>query len=122
MLNEVMSGTSSLRSEQLLGGLGLRVIQSKSEAGEDLADAKMEVKMEMEQPEEEEEVFSAYKESLKEDLHSKMYSVLRSGEVAEVCERSLVVGDVIILKYGDKIPTDGILLRSSELRVDESVS
>ena len=53
---------------------------------------------------------------------SKMYSVLRSGEVAEVCERSLVVGDVIILKYGDKIPTDGILLRSSELRVDESVS
>ena len=53
---------------------------------------------------------------------SKMYSVLRSGEVAEVCERSLVVGDVIILKYGDKIPTDGILLRSSDLRVDESVS
>ena len=53
---------------------------------------------------------------------TKMYSVLRSGEVAEVCERSLVVGDVIILKYGDKIPTDGILLRSSELRVDESVS
>ena len=35
MLNEVMSGTSSLRSEQLLGGLGLRVIQSKSEAGEE---------------------------------------------------------------------------------------
>ena len=53
---------------------------------------------------------------------SKTYSVMRSGEVVEVSERSLVVGDVIILKYGDKIPADGILLRSSELRVDESVS
>jgi len=51
---------------------------------------------------------------------SKTYSVMRSGEVVEVGERSLVVGDVIILKYGDKIPADGILLRSSELRVDES--
>ena len=53
---------------------------------------------------------------------SKKYSVMRSGGVVEVSERSLVVGDVIILKYGDKIPADGILLRSSELRVDESVS
>jgi len=51
---------------------------------------------------------------------SKTYSAMRSGEVVEVSERSLVVGDVIILKYGDKIPADGILLRSSELRVDES--
>ena len=53
---------------------------------------------------------------------SKKYSVMRSGGVVEVSERSLVVGDVIILKYGDRIPADGILLRSSELRVDESVS
>ena len=53
---------------------------------------------------------------------SKTYSAMRSGEVVEVSERSLVVGDVIILKYGDKIPADGILLRGSELRVDESVS
>ena len=53
---------------------------------------------------------------------SKTYSVIRSGEAVEVSEKSLVVGDVIILKYGDKIPADGILLRSSELRVDESVS
>jgi len=51
---------------------------------------------------------------------SKTYSTMRSGDVVEVGERSLVVGDVIILKYGDKIPADGILLRSSELRVDES--
>ena len=84
MLNEVMSGTSSLRSEQLLHGLGLRVIQSKSEAGEDLAEAKLEVKMEIEEPEEEEEVFSAYKEeSLKEDLHSKMYPVLNEFQFSD---------------------------------------
>ena len=53
---------------------------------------------------------------------SRTYSTMRKGEVVEVSERSLVVGDVIILKYGDKIPADGLLLRSSELRVDESVS
>ena len=53
---------------------------------------------------------------------SKTYSVMRSGEAVEVSEKSLVVGDAIALKYGDKIPVDGILLRSSELRVDESVS
>merc|ERR1719209_712904 len=51
---------------------------------------------------------------------SKTYSVMRGGEVVDISERSMVVGDVIILKYGDKIPADGILLRSSELRVDES--
>ena len=51
---------------------------------------------------------------------SKTYSVMKSGEVVEVSERSLVVGDIMILKYGDKIPADGILLRSSELLVDES--
>ena len=53
---------------------------------------------------------------------SRTFSVLRGGEVVDISERLMVVGDVMILKYGDKIPADGILLRSSELRVDESVS
>ena len=53
---------------------------------------------------------------------SRTFSVLRGGDVVDISERLMVVGDVMILKYGDKIPADGILLRSSELRVDESVS
>ena len=53
---------------------------------------------------------------------SRTFSVLRGGDVVDISERSMVVGDVMILKYGDKIPADGILLRSSELRIDESVS
>ena len=53
---------------------------------------------------------------------SRTFSVLRGGKVVDISERSMVVGDVMILKYGDKIPADGILLRSSELRIDESVS
>ena len=57
-----------------------------------------------------------------EDLNIISFSVLRGGEVVDISERLMVVGDVMILKYGDKIPADGILLRSSELRVDESVS
>lgn len=32
----------------------------------------------------------------------------------------LVVGDVIQIKYGDLLPTDGILIQSNDLKIDES--
>ena len=52
------------------------------------------------------------------DTH--MFSVVRNGEGREVNVREIVVGDVILLKYGDSIPADGLLLRCSDLQVDES--
>jgi P-type E1-E2 ATPase len=52
------------------------------------------------------------------DTH--MFSVVRNGQGREVNVREIVVGDVILVKYGDSIPADGLLLRCSDLQVDES--
>ena len=51
---------------------------------------------------------------------SKKVTAFRGGEDLEMNPRELVVGDVMILKYGDSIPADGLLLRSSDLEIDES--
>ena len=34
--------------------------------------------------------------------------------------QDLVVGDICYIKYGDLLPADGIVVESSDLRVDES--
>ena len=73
MLNEMLGGISSVTTKQLLGGLGLMVIQSKEEVGGE--DAKMEVKMEMEEPEDDDEAFFAYRRSLKEERHAQMENI-----------------------------------------------
>ena len=46
--------------------------------------------------------------------------VRRDGHMCEVEAAELVPGDVIILAEGDKIPADGRLLQSSDLKVDMS--
>lgn len=45
---------------------------------------------------------------------------LRNGEVTLVNKQDLVVGDIILLASGDKIPADGRLIESTGLSVDES--
>ena len=45
--------------------------------------------------------------------------VRRNGQVMEINVEDVVVGDVIILESGDKIPADGILVKG-EITVDES--
>ncbi len=45
---------------------------------------------------------------------------VRSGKVVEVARKDVVVGDMIIIEVGDKIPADGILIESTDLQVDES--
>ena len=32
----------------------------------------------------------------------------------------LVVGDIAQVKYGDLLPTDGVLIQSNDLKIDES--
>lgn len=32
----------------------------------------------------------------------------------------LVVGDICMVKYGDLLPADGIIIQSNDLKVDES--
>ncbi len=47
--------------------------------------------------------------------------VIRDGKEQEVKSANIVPGDILILRNGEKIPADGILLEEQELRVNESV-
>ncbi len=47
-------------------------------------------------------------------------TALRSGEVIELPADMLVVGDVVILKNGDKVPADLRLFETNNLQIDES--
>ena len=47
--------------------------------------------------------------------------VMRNGQVGEVSIFELVVGDVIYVATGDRLPADGALLRAANLSVDESM-
>ncbi len=46
--------------------------------------------------------------------------VVRNGNVVEVARKDIVVGDIVIIEVGDKIPADGQLIESTDLQVDES--
>lgn len=48
------------------------------------------------------------------------FSVIRGGEVQQIGVGDIVVGDICQIKYGDLLPTDGILMQSNDLKVDES--
>ena len=59
-------------------------------------------------------------ESLK-TMSSSMTQVMRDGKWIEIDSSKIVVGDVISLDAGDRVPADAILIKSSNLKVDESV-
>jgi len=46
--------------------------------------------------------------------------VRRDGHITQVPRRDIVVGDIVVLDTGEKVPADGTLLKSFNLRVDES--
>ncbi|KRX93408.1 Plasma membrane calcium-transporting ATPase 3 [Trichinella pseudospiralis] len=52
--------------------------------------------------------------------HEHKFSVIRNGEQTQIFVTDLVVGDICMVKYGDLIPTDGIIIQSNDLKVDES--
>ncbi|MGL6226373.1 MAG: HAD-IC family P-type ATPase [Thermoguttaceae bacterium] len=47
--------------------------------------------------------------------------VLRNGQVTEVLINTIVVGDLVHLDLGDKVPADGVLLESHGLLFDQSL-
>ncbi|CAH8539609.1 unnamed protein product [Dicrocoelium dendriticum] len=47
-------------------------------------------------------------------------SVLREGEITEILVGDIVVGDICLVKYGDLLPADGVIIQSNDLKVDES--
>ena len=49
-----------------------------------------------------------------------MANTMRNGQLTIIPVSELVVGDVCLVKYGDLLPADGILINSSDMRTDES--
>jgi Ca2+-transporting ATPase len=47
--------------------------------------------------------------------------VLRNGKHRHIDSLEIVVGDILILQSGDKIPVDGLVVRANECRVDEAI-
>ena len=47
-------------------------------------------------------------------------TVIRNGQKADIPTKNVVVGDLLVLKQGDRVPADGRLVQSSNLEVNES--
>lgn len=54
----------------------------------------------------------------KDDIRIK---VIREGHIKYVSKRDIVFGDIVFVETGDKIPADGRLLESFNLKIDESM-
>ena len=48
------------------------------------------------------------------------FNAIRKNEIIEVQVGDIVVGDILMVHYGDKMPADGLVLHSSDLKLDES--
>lgn len=55
------------------------------------------------------------------DLSSPRALVVRDGQAIRIAGRELVVGDIVLLAEGDRVPADLHLLEASALSVDESL-
>src|SRR5512136_1795876 len=55
------------------------------------------------------------------DLSSPRALVIRDGNPKRIPGREVVVGDILVLSEGDRVPADAILRRGSSLCVDESL-
>ncbi|CAD8079316.1 unnamed protein product [Paramecium sonneborni] len=53
-------------------------------------------------------------------IKNRNVNVKRRGKTVSINIDKLVVGDIMIIDTGEKIPVDGIVIESSDLRVDES--
>jgi len=49
-----------------------------------------------------------------------LFKVMRNGHVTQVPRRDIVVGDIVILDTGERVPADGRLTQSVSMSVDES--
>ena len=55
------------------------------------------------------------------DLSSPRALVIRSGTEQRIAGREVVRNDIVILREGDRVPADGVLLSSTNLSIDESL-
>jgi len=52
--------------------------------------------------------------------HDHQFSVIRGGDVIQIPVGEIVTGDICLVKYGDLLPADGVIIQSNDLKVDES--
>ncbi len=55
------------------------------------------------------------------DLTSPRALVVRDGQRTRIAGRELVVGDIVVLAEGDRVPADAVLLEARHLQADESL-
>lgn len=55
------------------------------------------------------------------DLSSPRAMVIRDGQERRIAGREVVQGDLLLLKEGDRVPADGVVVWSSNLAIDESL-
>ena len=55
------------------------------------------------------------------DLSNPSTRVLRDGEIVRIASRDVVVGDVVLVGEGDRVPADAVLHEATNLSVDESL-
>lgn len=55
------------------------------------------------------------------DLSSPRALVIRDGRQIRIAGRELVIGDLIVVTEGDRIPADAVLLDASHISIDESL-
>jgi P-type Ca2+ transporter type 2C len=55
------------------------------------------------------------------DLSSPRALVIRDGVEQRIAGREVVTGDVVLLREGDRVPADGVLVSATALSVDESI-
>lgn len=54
------------------------------------------------------------------DLSSPRARVIRGGEIRRIPGREVVVGDLVLISEGDRVPSDGVVVSATSLEVDES--
>ena len=69
--------------------------------------------------------YNDYKQELAfHKLNSKndeyLVKVIRNGEEQQITNKQIVVGDLIVLESGDKVPADGYFVSANALGIDES--
>ncbi len=66
--------------------------------------------------------YSAHKtlSALKKIIKSKS-TVLRGGQRMEIESKDLVPGDIVILSSGDKIPADGVIIKGTNILINEAI-
>lgn len=55
------------------------------------------------------------------DLSSPRALVIRDGVEQRIAGRDVVAGDLVLLREGDRVPADGVILEATALSVDESI-